>query len=120
MIASVRPHMAVRAGVAARVQGLRRYYALVLADGGKARLVKELDGTAVLAEKDFPWQLDRTYRMGIEAEGNRLRASVDGETLFEVEDAVSPLTDGSVALLCEEGRVDSDGVSVRPIGREGN
>ena len=39
------PHMTPSGGLAARVQGLRRYYALLLADNGHAaRLVKVYDG----------------------------------------------------------------------------
>ncbi len=48
-------HLAKAAGIAARVQGLRRYYAILLCDDGKARLIKALDGDNVLAEVDFPW-----------------------------------------------------------------
>ena len=48
--------MAKAAGIAARVQGLRRYYALLLCDDGKARLIKALDGDTVLAEAEFPWR----------------------------------------------------------------
>ena len=42
--------MCEAAGVAARVQGMRRYYALVLYKGGSVRLIKELQGTQVLGE----------------------------------------------------------------------
>jgi hypothetical protein len=113
--APVRPHMVASAGVGARVQGMRRYYALLLTRGGKARLVKALDGYVVLAEADFPWDFDVTYDLRLEVRRGRLRASIDGEEIFDVEDRDRPLTGGAVALLCEEGRAESEVVRVRPL-----
>ena len=112
--APVRPHMVLSAGIGARVQGMRRYYALLLSRGGKARLVKALDGYAVLAETGFAWDFDVTYELCLEVRGNRLRASIDGEEIFDLEDDNRPLADGAVALVCEEGRVESEVVRVRP------
>jgi hypothetical protein len=113
--APVRPHMVASAGVGARVQGMRRYYALLLVRGGRARLVKALDGVAVLAEADFPWDLGVTYDLRLEVRGRRLRAGIDGEEIFDVEDRDRPLMDGAVALVCEEGRAESEVIRVRPL-----
>lgn len=113
--APVRPHMVTSAGIGARVQGMRRYYALLLIKGGKARLVKALDGDVVLAETDFSWHLDVTYELRLKVQGNRLRASIDGEEIFDVQDDDRPLTGGAVALVCEEGRTESEVVRVRPL-----
>jgi len=99
------PQMASGFGLAARAQGLRRYYALVLADSGRARLVKALDGERVLAEADFHWTRDQAYELSIQTAGPRLRASVNGQLLFDVTDDQDPLTSGGVALLCTEGTV---------------
>ena len=112
--ADITPHMAKAFGIAARVQGLRRYYALVLGDDNKARLIKAMDGTAVLSEMDFPWTLGRAYAMNLVVNDTRLRASVDGRTLFEVEDTGRGLSGGGIGLLCEEGRVATDAVRVGP------
>jgi hypothetical protein len=117
--APVRPHMVTSAGIGARVQGMRRYYALLLVKGGKARLVKALDGDAVLAETGLSWHLDVTYELSLKVEGNRLRASIDGEEIFDVEDEDRPLTGGAVALVCEEGRTESEVVRVRPLEEGG-
>jgi hypothetical protein len=46
-------HVAKAAGIGLRVQGLGRYYALLLCQDGKARLVKALDGQQVLGETGF-------------------------------------------------------------------
>jgi hypothetical protein len=113
--APVRPHMVLSAGIGARVQGMRRYYALLLARDGKARLVKALDGETVLAERDFPWLFDVTYELSLEVLGDRLRAGVDGVGIFDVRDTDRPLAGGAVALVCEEGRAESEVVRVRPV-----
>jgi hypothetical protein len=115
--ADVTPHMVTCAGIAARVQGMRRYYALLLCRPGKARLVKALDGDAVLAEADYAWQFGETHDLALEVLGSRLRAWIDGEQLFEVEDTDRPLTGGAVALICEEGRTASQAVKVQPTMR---
>ena len=113
--ATLTPHLARSFGIAARVQGLRRYYALRLALGGKAQLVRELDGTHVLAEAEYDWELYTSYRLELQAKGSTLFGRVNGQTLFQVEDE-SPLTGGAIALLVEEGRVGCDQVEVRPVG----
>ncbi len=107
--------MVSSAGIGARVQGMRRYYALLLAEGGKVRLVKVLDGETVLAEADFAWQFDVTYELELEVSGNRLSASIDGERLFGIEDDDQTLTSGAVAFVCQEGRMESDVLRVRPV-----
>ena len=109
-------HLCAAAGVAVRVQGMRRYYALLLrksADGrGKAQLVRALDGDTVLAEADFPWNYGETHTFTLRVTGDRLLAAINGEGLFDVTD--SALSDGGIGLVVEEGRVMSDGVAVRP------
>jgi hypothetical protein len=117
--ADVTPHMVTSAGIGARVQGLRRYYALILCSGDKARLVKALDGDTVLAEMDFSWRLDETHDLSLEVVdtrqgGVRLRAWIDGRLTFEVQDTDRPLDGGGVALICEEGRTATQTVTVRP------
>jgi len=99
------PQLVKAFGLAARVQGLRRYYALVLADGGRARLVKALDGELALAQTDFPWTRDQTYELRLQVAGPRLLAFVNGRQLFDIVDDHNTLASGGVALLCTEGTV---------------
>lgn len=112
--ASLRPHMATRAGIAARVGGMRRWYGLMLCADGKVRLIKSLDGEQVLAEAPRVWELDRTYHLTLRAHGSRLTAIMDGDQVFDVEDADRPLASGGIGLVADEGRVDVAEVSVRP------
>jgi hypothetical protein len=118
--ADVTPRMVKSAGIAARVQGMRRYYALLLCNDGAdghptARLVKALDGDTVLAETDFLWEFGETHDLSLETVGTHLRAWIDGQRLFELDDIDWPLTGGAVALVCEEGRTATDPVTVRPV-----
>jgi hypothetical protein len=119
--ATVIPHMAKSAGIAACVHGLKRYYALLLCDDQKARLVKVLTlnpdqetGVQVLAEQDFTWELDGTYALSLTTHGDRLEASINGAALFDVQDADHPLLSGAISLVIEEGRLDCDAVTVKP------
>ena len=112
--ADVAVYLVKSAGIAARVQGMRRYYALLLCDDGKARLVKALDGNTVLGEADAPWQFGDTRKLCLEVVGARIRAWVDGKLLLEFDDSERPLMGGAVALVCEEGRMNAEAVVVEP------
>ncbi|MDF1514832.1 MAG: ADP-ribosylglycohydrolase family protein [Anaerolineae bacterium] len=111
--ADVTPHMVASAGIAARVQGLRRYYALKLVACGKLQLVRALDNQVdILAETVLDWSLDTTYELSLEVKGNKLRASVDGIRFLAATDGA--LTCGGIALLVEEGRTETKRVKVQP------
>ena len=112
--ADVTPHMVKTVGLAVRVQGLQRYYALLLARPNRVRLVKVLDGERVLAETYFDWQFGNTYNLRIEAKSNFLCTSINGTELFAIKDS-APLTRGGIALVCEEGRAATQQVKVGPI-----
>ncbi|MCY3708199.1 MAG: ADP-ribosylglycohydrolase family protein [Caldilineaceae bacterium] len=111
-------HLCNAAGIAARVQGMRRYYALLLSRSeegrGVARIVRALDGDTVLAEADFPWSYGEKHTFALRVEGDRLRGFIDDleKPLFDVTDSM--LDSGGIALVVEEGRVMSDEVTVGP------
>ena len=107
-------------GLAARVQGLRRYYALLLCNGSRARLIKSLDGETVLAEAPLPVEWGRRYALALRVTGPRLQAYVDGRLLFDLEDPSQPLTGGAVALVCVEGCAATESVTVRPVSNNGS
>ena len=113
--AEITPYLMAAGGIGLRVQGLRRYYALLLANGGTARLVKAMDGTTTLAETEFDWTLFATYRLEIAAIGNRIQAWINDQLLFDVVDHDRPLPGGGVALVCHEGSFGSGGVRVQPV-----
>jgi ADP-ribosylglycohydrolase len=109
------PHLSASAGIGVRVQGMRRYYALLLRPGDKACLVKALDGETILAESEFRWDFDKSYDLKLAAEGSRLRAWIDDVLLFDVEDHERPLDGGAAAVICQEGTLECGDVFVGPV-----
>jgi ADP-ribosylglycohydrolase len=112
--ATITPHLATAAGIAARVQGMRRYYALLLAPNSQAQLVKALDGDTVLAETKLDWSYGVGYALRLQVVGTRIQGWIDDRLLFDVRDDSRPLLGGGVALIVTEGRVGTDAVTVRP------
>ncbi len=111
--ASITPHMAKAFGLAARVQGLERYYALLLSDQNRIKLIKRLDGEILLAEQAFAWEFGDSYHIQITVKGHQILGSVDGTLLFNIEDLHRPLVGGGIALVCEEGRIGTEEVSIK-------
>ena len=113
--APIVPETVAAAGLAARVQGMRRYYALLLRPD-RAQLVRERDGTTVLAEAP----LDRRdygepYELALRVVGDRISATINaGAIVLEARD--SALAGGAVALVCERGCLTCEAVRVRPAG----
>lgn len=113
--AIITPHLAKAFGLAARVQGLERYYAVLLCNPNTIKLVKRLEGEIVLAEEAFAWEFGQPYDLKLSVSGDQILVSVNGTPLFEVEDEGPPLRGGGIALVCEEGRIGTDEVSVFPV-----
>ncbi len=112
--ATINVPLASEAGIAVRVGGLRRWYALLLCHDGMARLVKARDGRRVLAEASLIWKPERLYDLDLEAAGPRLRGWVNDDLLFDVTDEDEPLLAGGVGLVVTEGCLIADAVTVRP------
>lgn len=110
--ASVEPRLADLAGLAVRVQGLERYYALVMRQGGKVALIKRFNADHDLAVADFPWEPAKAYAFQVEVAGNRIRGVIDGKPVLEAEDE-GGFDGGGVALLCELGTTLFRHVTVR-------
>jgi ADP-ribosylglycohydrolase len=113
--AVITPHLARYAGIAARVQGLRRYYALLLCGDNKLRLVKVLDGETILAEVDYNWQRYIPHDLTLRVVGSRITGSV-GQITLEAEDTQHLLTGGAAAVIIEEGTLGVGTFSVAPPG----
>jgi ADP-ribosylglycohydrolase len=112
--ATVTPALAASAGIAACVQGQKRYLALLLCRDGKARIVKALDGLATLAEVDFAWEYDHPYALHLETRGTRIEGRIDDVVTLTAEDRDRPLESGAAALVVEEGRIDCGPVQIAP------
>ena len=110
--ADVTPHMVKAAGIAARVQGMRRYYALLIGQDQRIRLVKMVNDETVLASADFKWAFGDTVELCLSVSADRLIGSVNGRQVLEATD--TSLVSGGMALVCEEGRTATNVVRVRP------
>ena len=94
---------------------MRRYYALLLCDDNKLRLIKVLDGETVLAEADCVWQRYASHDLALQVIGHRIRGWLgDQQIVLEAEDTDRPLTGGAVALVIEEGTLGVIAVSIGP------
>jgi hypothetical protein len=113
--ATLTPALLKSGGLAARVQGLTRFYSLQFVEGGKLRLLKALDGDTVLAETPFAWDYWKPYAMSLEVQGSHLRAWVEGKLVFDLVDKHRPLTSGGIALVVEEGQLLTDAIEVGPV-----
>jgi hypothetical protein len=114
--ADVTIFLAKQAGIAARVGGMRRWYALLLCDDGTARLVKDRERITTLSEQPFDVQLDRAYRLSLTVSGNHLTGEIDGQQVADVIDEEDPLTAGAAALIVTEGTLSSGPVRVEALG----
>jgi ADP-ribosylglycohydrolase len=99
--ARVAPHMAAEAGIATRVGGVSRFYALLLCKDQTVRLLRCCDGDEILAEQKFAWEPNRFTSLSLEARGSRLIGAVDDREIFTVEDDALPA--GAIALVQTEG-----------------
>jgi len=106
-------HLARSFGLGARVQGMCRFYAMLLCNDGTARLIKAFDGDQVLAQCDFPWEYTKTYKFCLQVQGHRIMGWIDGKLLLRATDSDRPLTGGGIALVCEEGRASCGPVTVQ-------
>ncbi|MEL7185149.1 MAG: ADP-ribosylglycohydrolase family protein [Pseudomonadota bacterium] len=111
MQADVIPHLANRAGIAARVQGMTRFYALLITADQKAQLVRRCHGETVLAEAPFEWTLGQSVQMSLTVNGNAIIGTIDGGPTFEVKD--DNLDSGGIGLIIEEGRSATKKVQLR-------
>ncbi|KAL1407972.1 hypothetical protein Q8F55_004769 [Vanrija albida] len=103
------------AGVAIRVQGLRRFYAFVFeeAQGEKVvSLVKQYDEKrTVLASTPFDWAVDTPYEVVLEARGAELKGSVGGAVLSASDDAFDG---GALGFVVTTGALAAGSVRVQP------
>jgi ADP-ribosylglycohydrolase len=114
----VTPLLAEAWGLAARMQGRERYYALMFdrADGGRVRLVKRLHDETILASDRFDWDLDSRYKLALQLRGNEIEAYVGDRKIFAVSDTGGlPLTGGAVGLIVDTGSLAAQSVRISPL-----
>jgi len=112
--ATITPYLVKRFGLAVRVQGLERYYSLLLDDHGHVELLRALDGQTVLAEAKIKWEGNRPLSLRLEILGNELQGWVDDKCVITASDPENKLTGGGIAMVIEEGCIYTSEVIIKP------
>ncbi|MCY4465907.1 MAG: ADP-ribosylglycohydrolase family protein [Chloroflexi bacterium] len=113
--ATMTPHMCQAGGLGARVQGMKRYYAL-LCDSDRVRLVATLEGEdTVLAQADGGWNFGEACALRLKVQGQTLAGYVNDKLVVKAKDPQMTLAGGGIALIAEEGRIAVDDVAVAPV-----
>ena len=99
-------------GLAARVQGLTRYFALLLGPNQVLRLVRSRYSVEILAEVPYTWVWSQRYHFSLEVSGRTITGSINGIELIRHDDTGPALLDGGIALVCEEGLIMTDEIMV--------
>jgi hypothetical protein len=109
-------HLGSSAGLAARVQGLRRYYALLLERGDVVRVVKVRDGACtVLAETPCRWTFEERIGLTLEVRGRDITAAVGTAIVASVtDDSDTFFENGGIGLVITEGALSTDQVTIAP------
>ena len=105
-------HLMTSGGIAARVQGLRRYYSLEVSQQNKIRLVKMFEGINILEEKDFAVQLHKEYLFSLSVKDNFIRGLVDGILILEYNDDSNMFQNGGIGLVIENGTLSTNEILV--------
>ena len=104
-------------GLAACVQGLRRYYALLLRRPGRLVLLQAWDGTErILGEAAFSWEWDAPVRLGLAVRDGIVTGEAEGRVLFAIAEGEHPLCNGAVALAIETGAMSTSSVTIGAAG----
>nr|WP_249316899.1 ADP-ribosylglycohydrolase family protein [Bacillus sp. FJAT-50079] len=102
-----------KAGLTARSNGHRRYYAAVYEGGNQVSIISRKDNDLViLASAKFLYEEDRLYDTKFTVKGNHLSLFVDGNELLSVKDEKNLYTSGSAGFLIEEGTMMADGFTI--------
>ncbi len=108
--ATINPHLVSEAGVLARYQGLERYYALLIGQDNRARLIKRYYGETVLADAAYDLVFDRDITLAMEVNGAQITGSVNGIAVLIATDHT--LTHGGIGIAVADGWAALKGVAV--------
>lgn len=102
-------HLGNHGGLAARVQGLCRFYAARLTREGTLQIVRVRDDdTRVLAETSFPVEFERAVHLAVTVRGSVIEVVADDVRLGASDDGEDALRDGGIGLFVHEGAISAD------------
>ncbi|MGG5838349.1 ADP-ribosylglycohydrolase family protein, partial [Huaxiibacter chinensis] len=106
-------HLGEYGGLAFRVQGMRRYYAVRVLRTGHAQLIRVRDETTcILAETVLQDVFERPLTFDITLKDRCLTATVDGKLLCAEDNAPGAFCDGGVGLLICAGALSTDAIHI--------
>lgn len=109
-------HLGNYGGVAARVQGLRRYYAIRATRDSKLQIVRQRDEqTTVLAETSYDLVFEKGIPVQLSVRGNHITAVFDGITLDATDSSAEAFADGGIGLLVHEGALSTDELRIGAV-----
>jgi ADP-ribosylglycohydrolase len=102
-------------GLAVRVQGLRRYIAVLLTDQQTLRIVERWDDEErILAERRCDWHIDTRYSLGVTVQAERVQVQLADEPPLDSTILRRQLDHGAIGLIVEDGVLMSTHVAVHP------
>ena len=115
---TLKVHLAESAGLGMRVQGLRRYLAVLLYRSGVLRIVRRFDGASeTLAEAPLVWSFEVGYPLSVQVVGDLVTAEVGGVRLQARDLGPRSLKMGGFAMTVESGSCSCDEFRVSgPLG----
>ncbi|MCP4180898.1 MAG: ADP-ribosylglycohydrolase family protein [bacterium] len=88
-----------------RTQGALKGYYAGFSKKNKVAFIKNDHGKSIVEEKDFSWDLDKVYKIELEAVKNHFIVKIDGQTIFDIYDNDDYFKYGMYGLgLLEKGR----------------
>ncbi|CAL5867691.1 uncharacterized protein PFLUO_LOCUS1910 [Penicillium psychrofluorescens] len=100
-------HLGTPAGLAARVQGLNRYYAMVFQPDNQVALIKAWDEKRIeLAKAEFAWEMETGYDVTMNVCGDKIEGCIAGGPHLTAVD--SKWTCGGIGLLLTDGAVSAN------------
>jgi hypothetical protein len=107
-------HLGTYGGIAVRVQGLRRYYAVRVTRDGQLQIVRVRDAeTTVLARTGFLLIFEKKISAKVTVNDTHITATFDDVTLRADDQTAAAFTNGGIGLLIAEGALSTDEVRVR-------
>ena len=107
-------HLGTYGGIAVRVQGLRRYYAVRVTRDGQLQIVRVRDAeTTVLARTGFLLIFEKKISAKVTVHDTHITATFDDVTLRADDQSAAAFTNGGIGLLIAEGALSTDEVRVR-------
>ena len=109
-------HLSDHAGIVARMQGLRRFYAARLTRAGQFQLVRVRDeDVTILAETEYALEFDVKVPVVMTVNGDNIVASAGKSEISTKDSSSEGFKDGAMGLIVANGAVSTDSISVGPV-----